>query len=114
MILSFHDCDLARFEGPAIVKPPALPEDTYFVNFEAALSRYFTRSRCGMISPEVSCEQEALFLVYCNDGCSRCSTRTGEIAISGRSTNESDYRKRMRSLFVSEQRGNPCGAENDG
>jgi uncharacterized damage-inducible protein DinB len=39
-----------------------------------------------MISSEVSCEQRALFLVYCNDGCSRCSTRTGEIAGSGRST----------------------------
>src|SRR6267154_919124 len=94
MILSFRDCDQAPFEGPAIVKPPALPEDTYCVNFEAALFRYFTRSRCGMISPEVSCEQKALFLVYCSDGCSRCSTRTGEIASSGRSTSESDYRKR--------------------
>jgi len=67
-----------------------------------------------MISPEVSCEQKALFLVYCSDSCSRCFTRTGEIASSGRSTSESDYRKRKRSLFVCEQRGNRCGSENAG
>ena len=29
-ILTLTDCDQAPFEGPAIVIPPALPEDTYF------------------------------------------------------------------------------------
>src|SRR5271155_4484312 len=67
-----------------------------------------------MISPEVSCEQKALFLVYCSDGCSGCSTRTGEIPSSGRPTSESDYRKRKRRLFVCEQRGDRCGSEDAG
>jgi uncharacterized damage-inducible protein DinB len=54
---------------------------------------------------EVSREQKTLFCICCNDGYSRCSTRTGEVASAGRSTRESDYRKRKRSLFVCEQLG---------
>ncbi len=30
LAVAFHRLRLGPFEGPAIVKPPALPEDTYF------------------------------------------------------------------------------------
>src|ERR1700722_9353299 len=68
-----------------------------------------TRSRCGIISPEVSCEREIVFFVCRCDNCSRYPARTGEVGSAGRSTRKSDYRKRKRALLVCEQCCNRCG-----
>src|ERR1700678_4378112 len=68
-----------------------------------------TRSRCGSISPEVSCEREIVFFVCRYFDCSRYSARTGEAGSAGRSTRKSDYRKRKGDLLVCRRRCDPCG-----
>src|ERR1700682_1921128 len=68
----------------------------------------------GMIPRRVSREQKTLFCVCCMDGCSRCSTRAGEVTSAGRSAREPDYCERKRFVLVCEQRGRGCSRENAG
>src|SRR5271157_2227382 len=40
LLLLFTGCDQAPLRGPATVKPPALPEDTYYAQGHIFTSRY--------------------------------------------------------------------------
>jgi hypothetical protein len=43
LVFDFHRLRLGPFEGPAIVKPPALPVDTYLVSAQPERTRFQPR-----------------------------------------------------------------------